>query len=70
MAEETLPRLDRSAFSVVPLSEADDDLEYWLSRTPEERLSAVEVNRWLVYGYDTATSRLQRVLEVAELKRS
>ena len=69
MAEERLPRLDRFAFSVVSLEKADDDLEYWLSRTPEERLSAVEVNRWLVYGYDRATSRLQRVLEVAELER-
>ena len=69
MTENDLPRLDKSAFSVVPLSKADDDLEYWLSRTPEERLSAVEVNRWLVYGYDKATSRLQRVLEVAELER-
>jgi len=66
MSENGLPRLDKSAFSVVPLDRADDDLEYWLSKTPEERLSAVEVNRWLVYGYDRATSRLQRVLEVAE----
>ena len=68
MSENGLPRLDKSAFSVVPLSEADDDLEYWLSRTPEERLSAVEVNRWLVYGYDEATAPLERVLEVADLK--
>jgi len=69
MAEERPPRLDRAAFSVVPLKEADEDLVYWLGKTSEERLSAVEVNRWLVYGYDGATSRLQRVLEVAELER-
>jgi len=67
MTQDGFPRLDKSAFSVVSVEEADMDLEYWLSRTPAERLSAVELNRWLVYGHDRATSRLQRVLEVAEL---
>ena len=70
MAEEILPNVDRSAFSVVPLEEADNDLEYWLSRTPAERLAALELNRRMVYGHDRATSRLQRVLEVTELERS
>ena len=68
MTENDLPRLDKSAFSVVPLSEADDDLEYWLSKTPQERLSAVEVNRWLVYGYDKATAPLEREFEIVDLK--
>ncbi|MBN1591955.1 MAG: hypothetical protein JW941_01755 [Candidatus Coatesbacteria bacterium] len=69
MTEDKIPRLDKSAFSVVSLEDADNDLEYWLGKTPEERLSAVEINRWLVYGYDRATARLQRVFEVAELER-
>ncbi len=62
---DTLPKLDRSAFSVVPLKDADNDLEYWLSRTPQERFAAIEINRRMVYGHDRATSRLQRVLETA-----
>jgi hypothetical protein len=61
--------LDKSAISVVSLEKADDDLQYWLSQTPMERLAALELNRRLVYGYDRATSRLQRFLEVAELER-
>ena len=59
-------RVDRSAFSVVPLDEQDcDDREYWLSKTPEERLQGVETIRQILYGYDPS-ERLQRVLEVAE----
>lgn len=68
MIDTVLPILDRSAFSVLPLEEADDDLQYWLSRTPGQRLTAVELSRRMVYGHNRATSRLQRVLEVAELE--
>ena len=69
MDEQSLPPLDRAAYSIVSLDEADDDMQYWLSKTPAERLEAIEINRRMVYGYDQATSRLQRVLEIAELER-
>ena len=59
-------KLDKSAFSVVPLSEADDEKEYWLSKTPQERLEALEFVRQVFYGYDPATTRLQRVFEVVK----
>ena len=60
-------KVDRRAFSVVPLAEQDDDEKrYWRSKTPHERLEAVELTRQLLYGYDPATCRLQRVLEIAE----
>jgi hypothetical protein len=39
----------------ISLNDADlikSDLEYWLSRTPEERLSAVEILRRQKYGDD------------------
>ena len=59
--------LDRRAFSVVSLDEQDDDEKrYWRSKTPHERLEAVELTRQLLYGYDPATARLQRILEVAQ----
>jgi len=60
--DATEPRVDRTAFSVVDLDDADDK-EYWWSKTPEERLEAVEINRRIVYGYSTPP-RFQRVLEV------
>jgi len=42
-----------------------DDLNYWLSRTPEERVSAVEIFRRQYYG---SSERIQRVARV--VKRS
>jgi hypothetical protein len=63
MSNLTEFKLDKSAVSVVPLSQADDDLEFWLSKTPKERLEALEFVRQVFYGYDPATTRLQRVFE-------
>jgi hypothetical protein len=42
MNDNTATRIDRTAFSVVPMSQADDDLAFWLTKTPQERLRAVE----------------------------
>jgi hypothetical protein len=61
-------RLDKTAFSIVNLHDPPDDLAYWLTQTPETRLRAGEFIRQMVYGYDPATVRLQRVFEVGELK--
>jgi hypothetical protein len=36
---------------------------YWHSRTPQERLWALEFMRQEAYGYDPATIRIQRVFE-------
>ena len=62
-------RVDRSAFRVDSLSDESGDKVYWLSKTPLERLQALEFMRQIHYGYDPATTRLQRVLEVAEPAR-
>lgn len=69
MVERGLPKLDKTVLSVASLREPHPDRAYWHSRTPRERLAAVEVSRQMVYGHDRATSRLQRLLEVAELHR-
>lgn len=61
-------KIDRNAFSVVELGDESDTREYWRSRTPEERLQAVEFLRQMVYGDDLATSRIERVIEVVDLK--
>ena len=57
--------VNRAVFEVVPLTEEGDDRAYWQSKTPTERLLALEIMRQIVYGYDPSTTRLQRVLEFA-----
>ncbi len=60
--------LNRSEFSVCDLGDEGNDLQYWLSRPPEERLAAVEFLRQMMYGYDSVTARVERILEVDDLK--
>ena len=60
------PKLDKTIFIVSSLFDESDDKQYWLSRTPYERLVAVELMRQVVYGYDPSTSRLERVLEITQ----
>ena len=57
-------RVDRTVLTVTDLRENDDD-RYWWSKTPLERLEAIEINRRIVYGYHSTPPRFQRVLEVA-----
>ena len=58
-------RVNRKALTVTDLHETDD-ARYWWSRSPAERLAAIEINRRIVYGYGDTPPRLQRVLEVVE----
>lgn len=48
-------RLDKTAFSVASLEDADDEASYWQTQTPEERLRAPGLIRQALYGY-TGTS--------------
>ena len=59
-------KLDRTHFSVAKLNDSDEKA-YWLSKSPAERLEALELMRQMIYGYDPARTRLQRVLTVAML---
>ena len=61
-------KMDKTAFAVLSLAEAAEaDRTYWWSKTPEERLAALELMRQIHYGYDPSTERLQRVLTIVEL---
>jgi hypothetical protein len=60
-------KMDKTAFSVASLFDESDEKEYWLSRTPYERLEAVELMRQIIYGYDPSSARLQRILAIARL---
>ncbi len=68
--EEAFTRMDRTVFSVSSSFEDPDELPYWLSRTPYERLLAIEMMRRIAYGYDPITTRLQRVFAVVEFTPS
>jgi hypothetical protein len=59
-------QIDRKALSVGSVREPSDEKAYWLAKTPQERLQAAELMRQIVYGYNPSTTRLQRVLEIAQ----
>ena len=61
-------RLDRSVFEIASLDEPSSEREYWRSISPRQRMEALELMRQIVYGYDPASTRLQRVFEIAELE--
>jgi hypothetical protein len=60
-------RMDKTAFSAGSIDDESDERQYWLSKTPAERIYAVEMLRQMLYGYDPLTARLQRFFETAEL---
>jgi hypothetical protein len=63
-----IPRLDKTALTISSLHDESDEKEYWLSKTPYERLQAVEIMRQIVYGYGASTARIQRYFEVLQRK--
>ena len=71
MAEDRIdkrkvPVMDKSVIEIVALTDESDEKAFWQSKTPAERLAALEFMRQVMYGYDPTTARLQRVLTTAE----
>lgn len=64
--EETIRR---DVFEVIDLHKGDDS-NYWLDRSPIERVEAIEFMRKVMYGHDRVSARLQRVLTIAEHKEN
>jgi hypothetical protein len=64
---DEIPRLDKRAVKVTSLDDIEEEREYWFSKSPSERIEAIEINRRMIYGQSRVTSRLQRFLEIAEL---
>ena len=62
-----VPRLDKTRLTISSLDEFIEEKKYWLSRSKADRLNAIEINRRMIYGTDRTASRLQRILETAEL---
>ena len=70
MSNADIPRLDKTAFAIGHLRDPDDEKAFWLAKSPQERLAAIEIMRRIVYGYDPAITRLQRVLEITKRESS
>jgi len=68
MSEEKF-RMDKRFFSIVGFHDPPDETAFWLSKTPQERLEAVEYMRRMNYG-DAACGRLQRIFEITQRKKS
>jgi len=64
-----LEEIDRSSFSVGTFADEPDDLAYWLSQTPADRLAGIEFLRRQFYDYGKAEQEFYRFFEVAELER-
>ena len=62
-----LPSLNKQIVNVTSLDDIEEEKRYWLSKSPLERIEAIEINRRMIYGQDRATSRLQRFFETSEL---
>jgi hypothetical protein len=58
MIKKVIRRKKLSTFS------ENEDLKYWLSKSPQERIEAVEILR---KQYDGNTERLQRVVRIIQL---
>ncbi|NOY70167.1 MAG: hypothetical protein GXP53_11915 [Deltaproteobacteria bacterium] len=60
-------RIQKDTIEIVSLHDADDSV-YWLSRSPADRIEAIEFMRRVMFGNDRVSARLQRVLTITELK--
>ena len=59
-------KVDKTALVISSLDDPTDETVYWSTKTPTERLAALEVMRQIIYGYDPITTRLQSVLTIIE----
>ena len=69
MARNGMCAFNKAVFSIGTLGDETLDDLFWHSRTPRERLAALELMRGIVYGCDSSAARFQRVLEVLERRK-
>lgn len=72
MKEILTGRVDRSQIQVFDSFEDSKraEREYWLSCTPEERLTALEMLRQSIFGYDGNERGLRGFFEVVDRSKS
>jgi hypothetical protein len=59
-------KLNKKAISTGRLTEESDEKAYWLSKSPNERVMAIETMRRIIYGYNPSSERFQRILEITQ----
>ena len=59
-------RIDRGYLRIDSLFEPSDEKDFWLSKSPAERLLAVEQMRQIIYGYYPPAPRLSRFFEITK----
>jgi hypothetical protein len=59
-------KMDKTRVVITSLDAPSDEPSYWSTKTPEERMAAIEVMRQIVYGYNQSTTRLQRVFTITQ----
>jgi hypothetical protein len=64
---DNMPRLNKQVVTIASLHDSGEEKQYWFSKGPQERIAAIELQRRMVYGKDRVASRLQRLLETADL---
>lgn len=62
-------KIDKSAFASCDLHDGGDEKAYWLSKSPQGRLQAIEIMMRIIYGDAAITQRLQKFFEITELKK-
>lgn len=63
--------MNRTVFRFRKRTDSDSDYEYWMTRSPQERLKAIEIlrQRYLRLFYDGSEQGLQRVYRRVKRKR-
>jgi hypothetical protein len=69
LAKKRKQRVKR-VLTIGSLADEGNDKAFWLSKTPDERMEALELLRQTIYGYDPATARVERVLTIVDLEDS
>ncbi len=65
--QKSIKHPEYQVFGSHTFAEADTELrDYWWSRTPEERMEALEELRIRVYGEESINTRIPRVFGVPE----
>lgn len=59
-------KVDKTSMIISSLDEPADEINYWSTKTPIERMAAIELMRQIIYGYDPTSTRLQRVLTITQ----
>ncbi|MDZ7724853.1 MAG: hypothetical protein U5R06_19110 [candidate division KSB1 bacterium] len=56
-------------FTIQDMNDTPKESSFWLNKSPQERIAAVEMMRRINYGKNYSAERLSRFFEIAELSQ-